>query len=195
MDESNVWAALERGGAVQRGHFAEVDGHADLRLAKYNGLLDPSGAEALACALAEQVGERGATLVVVWEDVEDVVLGYVVGRHLGVPVLRTFNADGLVGHAGPIPPGAKAILVTDIVRDPLAPRAVGALLERSGGSLLGAAALVEGGIEDGPLLASLASLRSHLATPAACPSCRQGEPLEAGAGGWAERSRAPGVRE
>jgi len=93
--------------------------------------------------------------VVVWEDVEDLVLGYVVGRRLGVPVLRTFNADGLVGHAGPLPPGAKAILVTDCVRDQVASRAVGALLERAGGELLGLAALVDSGVAEQPLLASL----------------------------------------
>jgi benzoylformate decarboxylase len=55
MDEAEVWAALERGGAVQRGHFAEAEGHADLRLGKYNGLRDPGGAEQLAVALAERL--------------------------------------------------------------------------------------------------------------------------------------------
>src|SRR5881275_3142805 len=119
MEEADVWAALERGGAVQRGHFAEGAGHTDLRLGKYNGLLDPAGAEALAGALAEPLADSGATLVVVWEDVEDVVLGHVVARRLGVPVLRTFNADGLVGHSGPLPSGVRAILVADSLRDPL----------------------------------------------------------------------------
>jgi adenine/guanine phosphoribosyltransferase-like PRPP-binding protein len=184
MDEAEVWAALERGGAVQRGHFAEVEGHAELRLGKYNGLRDPSGAERLAAALAERLADSGATLVVVWEDVEDIVLGYVVGRRLGVPVLRTFNADGLVGQAGPLPRGASAVLVTDNLRDPLAPRAVRALLERANGSLLGVAALVDSGLGDEPLLASLASLRKHIVAVADCPSCRQGEPLaEAGVRG------------
>src|SRR5205814_1741566 len=96
MEEADVWAALERGGAVQRGHFAESAGHADLRLAKYNGLLDPAGAEALAGALAEP--------------------------------------------------------------------------------------LVDSGVSEGPLLASLASLKNHLADPAACPACRRGEPVIGGRG-------------
>jgi len=183
VDEAEVWAALERGGAVQWGHFAEAEGHADLRLGKYNGLRDPSGAERLAGALAERVADSGAGLVVVWEDVEDTVLGYVVGRRLEVPVLRTFNADGLVGQAGPLPRGAKAILVTDSLRDRLAPRAVRALLERAEGSLLGVAALVDAGLGDEPLLASLVSLRSHIVPPSECPSCRQGEPLAGGAQG------------
>jgi len=177
MDEAEVWSALERGQGVLRGHFAEADRHADLRLSKYNGLLDPRGAEMLASALASKLAGSEATLVVVWEDVEDVVLGHVVGRDLNLPVLRTFNADGLVGHAGPLPQGAKAILVTDTVRSPLAPRAVQALLERSGGSLLGVAALVDGGLPEVRPRVSLVSLQAHRAAPADCPACRRGEPL------------------
>jgi hypothetical protein len=115
----------------------------------------------LAARLAEQLAGCGATLVVVWEDVEDIVLGFVVGRELGVPVLRTFNADGLVGHAGPLPTGARAVLVTDCVRDPVSVRAIRALLERSSGSLLGVAAFADAGLPDVPLLASLVALQGE----------------------------------
>jgi hypothetical protein len=178
VNEAEIWAALERGGGAQRGHFAEGDKHADLRLGKYNGLFDPRGAESLAQALADQLGGYEATLVAVWQDVEDIILGHVLGRHLGAPVLRTFNADGLVGHMGPLPHGAKAVLVTDSVRDRLALRAVQALLERSSGSLVGVAVLVDVGIAETPVVASLMSFRDHLVAPADCPACRRGEPLE-----------------
>jgi adenine/guanine phosphoribosyltransferase-like PRPP-binding protein len=160
MDETEVWAALRRGGATRQERVDEREGVVELRVSKYNGLLDPSGAEALAGALAERVAGSGANLVVVWEDVEDLVLGFVVGRRLGVPVLRTFNADGLVGHAGSLEPGARAILVTDCVRDQVATRAVRALLEQSGGTLLGVAALVDRGGAEDPLLASLVAPRA-----------------------------------
>lgn len=155
MDEAEVWSTLQRGGAARQVRVDEREGRVEQRISKYNGLLDPSGAERLAGALAESLAEQGASLVVVWEDVEDLVLGFVVGRRLGVPVLRTFNADGLVGHAGPLPRGARGILVTDCVRDQVAPRAVRALLESSGGALLGVAALVDSGLAEGPVLASL----------------------------------------
>jgi adenine/guanine phosphoribosyltransferase-like PRPP-binding protein len=161
MNEQDIWAALRRGGATGQERFDEREGRSELRMTKYNALLDPSGAEALVGALADQVAKRGANLVVVWEDVEDLVLGFVVGRRLGVPVLRTYNADGLVGHAGPLPAGARAILVTDCVRDPVATRAVRALLERSGGTLLGAAVLVDSGIAEQPPLASLVGVGSR----------------------------------
>jgi hypothetical protein len=130
MDEAEIWSALERGGAARQVRVDEREGRVEQRISKYNGLLDPSGAERL-------------------------VLGFVVGRRLGVPVLRTFNADGLVGHAGPLPRGARGILVTDCVRDQVAPRAVRALLESSGGTLLGVASLVDSGVAEAPVLASL----------------------------------------
>lgn len=155
MDEREVWAALERGGAVRQASAPESERGEVLRVSKYNGLLDPSGSAALFDALAERLAGHGASLVAVWEDVEDVLLGYVVGRHLGLPVLRTYNADGLVGHSGPMPNGARAILVTDTVRDAVGMRAVRALLDRSDGKLLGVAALVDSGLSEEPLLASL----------------------------------------
>jgi adenine/guanine phosphoribosyltransferase-like PRPP-binding protein len=161
MTEAEIWAALERGGLMRVARAAEGGaGPVDPRLGKYNPLLDPRGAEALAEALAGRLAGQGADLVVVWEDVEDVVLGFAVGRRLDVPVLRTFNADGLVGQSGPLPHGARGLLVTDCLRSPLAPRAVRALLESSQGSLLGVAALVDAGVAEGPLLASLTALPS-----------------------------------
>jgi hypothetical protein len=159
MTEAEIWAALERGGLTRVARATESGAApVDARLGKYNPLLDPRGAEALAGALADRLAAQGTNLVVVWEDVEDVVLGFAVGRKLDVPVLRTFNADGLVGQSGPLPSGARGLLVTDCLRSPLAPRAVRALLESNGGSLLGVAALVDAGLADGPLLASLTAL-------------------------------------
>jgi adenine/guanine phosphoribosyltransferase-like PRPP-binding protein len=162
MDVAEIKAGLERGGAVVRPQVS--DGETRFELTKYNGLLDPRGAETLAGALAEQLDQQSATLVVVWEEIEDIVLGYVVARQLGVPVLRTFNADGLVGQSGPLERNARAVLVTDCARDANGSRAVGALLERAGGTLLGVAALVDAGDANLTPLASLCSLRGDLAS-------------------------------
>src|SRR6266545_1926800 len=108
MEEAEIWKVLRVGGLARD---RAVSG--DPRLPKYNGLLDPRGAESLGSALAERLARGVASVVVVWEDLEDLVLAYLVGRQLGVPVLRTFNADGLVGHNGPLPRGSRALLVTD----------------------------------------------------------------------------------
>ena len=82
-----------------------------------------------------------------------------------MPLNLTFNADGLVGQSGPLERGARAVLVTDCARDANGSRAVGALLERAGGTLLGVAALVDAESANLTPLASLCSLRRDLASP------------------------------
>lgn len=162
MNDDRVWELLRRGGGGPTG--AEAGG--PVRFAKYNGLLDPAGAEDLGGALAAELAGHRVDLVVVWEDVEDAVLGFVVARHLGVPVVRTYNADGLVEHVGPIPSGGRAVLVTDAPRDGAAARAVRALLARRGGELLGVAALLDPPkVGDEPALASLVRIAPDPAAP------------------------------
>jgi hypothetical protein len=178
MEVGEVWQLLEQGGGVRRGHWAAEGGHSPVQLGRYNGLLDPAGAERLGELLAGQLEGRGVTQIAVWEQVEDVVLGFVVARHLGAAVLRTFDADGLVGHVGSLSAEARAVLVIDAVREPRVPRAVQALLDRSGGSLLGVAALIDLDAPDTPLLARLVSARDALVPPATCPACRSGAPLQ-----------------
>lgn len=110
---------------------------------KYNGLADPPGAEELASALARRLAGPRPTAIVVWEDPEDVVLGHVVARELGLSVVRAFDADGLVGQRGVLPEAARVALVSDAVRDPRVVLAVSQLVERAGGRLVATGVLVE----------------------------------------------------
>lgn len=110
---------------------------------KYNGLVDPPGAEELASELARRLGDAGPTAVVIWEDPEDVVLGHVVARELGLTVVRAFDADGLVGQRGALPEASRVALVVDAVRDPRIVLAVSQLVERAGGRLVATGVLVE----------------------------------------------------
>ena len=133
MDDRRTWDALGRGGATAR----------DGDVTKYSGLADPAGAEELGGRLAALAGELSPTVVVVWEDPEDVLLGHIVGRELDLPVVRAYDADGLVGSSAGMPDAARGILVGDAVRDGSAVRAVRALLEQRGGSLAGTVVLIE----------------------------------------------------
>lgn len=132
-DERATWQLLARGGCEPRGRGAS----------KYNGLVDPAGAEELARRLVTLVGDLGPTAILVWEDPEDVLLGHVVGRELSLPVVRAFDADGLVGHSAGLPDRPRAVLVADAVRDATIVRAARALVEQGGGSLAGTVVLVE----------------------------------------------------
>jgi adenine/guanine phosphoribosyltransferase-like PRPP-binding protein len=134
--EAQTWALLGRGGSA-------ADPQLATRPAKYNGLADPDGAEALGRELASRLRDLSPAAVVIWEEPEDVVLGHVIGRELGLPVVRAFDADGLVGHSSGLPESPRAILVTDAVRDGRVVRAAQALAEQRGGSLVGTGVLIE----------------------------------------------------
>jgi adenine/guanine phosphoribosyltransferase-like PRPP-binding protein len=134
--DARTWALLGRGGSA-----TDPDGAADPP--KYSGLADPDGAEELARELAGRVRVLAPAAVVIWEEPEDVVLGHVVGRELGLPVVRAFDADGLVGHSAGLPDAPRVVLVTDAIRDGRVVRAAQALAAQQGGALVGTAVLIE----------------------------------------------------
>ncbi len=140
MDTVEIWSLLRRGGLTD----AEPMKLADrlVGLPKYNGLADPVGAEVLGSELATLLGDLQASVVIVWENVEDVVLGHIIGRQLGVPVIRTYDEEGLAVSAVPIPAGSQGILVSDALRDGQVIKATDALLRRAGGRLVSVAVLV-----------------------------------------------------
>jgi adenine/guanine phosphoribosyltransferase-like PRPP-binding protein len=132
-DERKTWSLLARGGVERRNGGAT----------KYNGLADPIGAEELGRALAAFVRELAPTAILVWEEPEDVLIAHIVGRELSLPAVRAFNAEGLVGHSAGLPQGPRVVLIGDAVRDLTVVRAVRALTEKRGGSLVGTVVLVE----------------------------------------------------
>lgn len=138
MEADQARALIARGGGNE-----EDGGVAEPAIAKYNGMADPAGAEELGRELAARLRQLGPTAVVVWEDAEDVVLGHVVGRELGLPVVRAYDADGLVGTNGRLPEGPRIALVADAVRDARVVRAANALAAQQRGSLVATAVLVE----------------------------------------------------
>jgi adenine/guanine phosphoribosyltransferase-like PRPP-binding protein len=136
VDDARTAELIERGGG---GVSADGPGGGP---PKYNGLADPAGAEDLARALADRLRSLDVTAIVVWEDPEDVVLGHVIGRELGLPVVRAYDADGLIGHSSGMPEHPRVALVTDAVRDQRVVLAARALAERDGGRLVATAVLV-----------------------------------------------------
>lgn len=134
--DARTWELLGRGGSAANSQLAALP-------AKYSGLVDPRGAEELGRELAGRIRPLGPTAIVIWEDPEDVVLGHIVGRELGLPVVRAFDADGLVGHSAGLQGATGLVLVTDAVRDGRVVRAAQALAEQQGGALIGTAVLIE----------------------------------------------------
>lgn len=178
MEEAQGLELVARGGGIRRGHFPTADGHTNLRLDHYNGLIDPAGAQTLGRSLAQRVADLGADVVVVWQDLEDVVLGFVVAAELGRSLVRAYNDDGLVGHAPELGYGRRALLVTDRVRDTRPIQAVGALLDTRGGTLVGVASLLNGIALEGVSTINLFQVAPRTYPVDNCPLCQDEMPLE-----------------
>lgn len=112
---------------------------------KYSGLLDPIGVEELGRRLADAVRPYAANVVVIWEDIEDILLAHVVARELSIGVVRAFDADGLVDVTGSFPSGTRAAILTDVVRYEAPLRAVEELVRQQGGQIVVMAMLVGDG--------------------------------------------------
>ena len=174
MEEAQVWELLEQGGALAVTHDDAGGEHRLRRFERFDPLAAPVAAEQLGNALASRLTDGRYDLVAVWDGVENAVLGYVVGRALGRPVVRIFDAEGLIAASAPIPAGARAVFVTPAVVDAQQPRLVRALLEARDATLGAVAALVDlGESAERPL--ALGRLESY--PPEDCPACRRGEPL------------------
>jgi orotate phosphoribosyltransferase len=178
VDESQLWTLIERGGGARRGHFAEPAGHSEVSVGKYSGLLDPPGVEALGKMLAERLRDVEANTVMVWDNVEDLVLGFVVARELECRLVRVYNDGGLLGCSPEFYPGDRALLVSDRTPEPGIQRAARALMENLKGSLVGTGVLIDAGESEAPSLVALVRLGSRWRSPADCPLCRQGVPIE-----------------
>ncbi len=163
MTSEHAWELLDRGGLTETGSLVATlkqQRLAESQVSKYNGLVDPAGAEELGRALAEKVRSLNPTVILLWEDPEDIVLGHIIGRELGVPVVRSYDADGLVEHIGDLLPSSRVLLLADAFRDLGPIHAMQTLIERQGGIVVGIAVLVE--IELGAMAADGATVVTSL---------------------------------
>lgn len=72
---------------------------------------DPVAVEAIAAALSERVGTSSVGAVIVWERLDDVVLGHVVATKLRAPVAHAFVDEGVIGFDGDFALGGPALIV------------------------------------------------------------------------------------
>jgi len=153
-------------GALLEGHFILSSGlHSSRYLQCARVLMDPKRAERLCAGLAEIVRQRIASPIdlVASPAMGGVVVGYEMGRQLGVPAIFFERVEGkLVLRRGfTIEAGARVLMVEDIVTTGLSSRECIAGIAEEGGRTVGAACLIDrsGGKADlGVPLAALTQL-------------------------------------
>ena len=148
LTHDDVLDEFRAAGALLEGHFILSSGlHSNRYLQCARVLMDPHRAARLCASLAETVKAKvgkGVDLVAS-PAMGGVIVGYEMGRQLGVPAIFFERVDGkLVLRRGfNIARGARVLMVEDIVTTGLSSRECIAGIAEEGGITVGAACLVD----------------------------------------------------
>jgi orotate phosphoribosyltransferase len=155
MSDDEILAEFRAAGALLEGHFILSSG---LRSAKYlqcaRVLMDPARAERLARELASRLPKIIVDQVelVVSPAMGGVIIGHEMGRALGRPAMFVERPQGVfeLRRGFTLNPGAKVLMVEDVVTTGLSSREAIAAVRAAGGTVIGEAALVDrsGGLVD-----------------------------------------------
>jgi orotate phosphoribosyltransferase len=164
MNTDDVLAEFRAAGALLEGHFILSSGRrSPVFLQKMFVFQDPARTERLCKALAAKVTERfGRIDVVVSPAVGGIVPGYETARHLGAKAIFVEREGGefKLRRGFEIAPGARVLMVEDIITTGLSSRECLAAMARHPGEIVGAAVLIDrsaGKADIGVPLVSLAS--------------------------------------
>lgn len=165
MTSEDVINEFRDANALREGHFVLSSGlHSPLFLQKNLVFMNADRCERLCEALAEKiVAQAGSVDVAISPAVGGIIPGYETARHLKVPSMYVERVEGefKLRRGFHIEPGAKVVMVEDIVTTGLSSRECIAAIQALGGEVVAAACIVDrsGGKADvGVPLISLASL-------------------------------------
>lgn len=182
--DEDFLATLRRVGALKDGHFLLSSGrHSDRYIEKFDLLRQPRAAEAACRVIAERFAGAGID-VVVGPTTGGILLAFEVARQLGTTAAYAERDEGtktrVFRRGQTFAPGARVLLVDDILTTGGAVRETLAALAEQPVTVVGIAVLVDrsGGAVafEAPLFA-LATIDVATWAPAECPLCAAGVPL------------------
>jgi orotate phosphoribosyltransferase len=163
MTEDEVLAEFRTADALLEGHFILSSG---LRSPRYlqcaRLLMDPARAERIAQALAERIPDeiRRDIDIVVSPAMGGVIIGHEMGRALARPAIFVERPQGTfeLRRGFRLDPGARVLMVEDVVTTGLSSREAIRAIEEAGGQVIAAASIVDrsgGGVDLGVPYTSL----------------------------------------
>ncbi|MDI3341071.1 MAG: orotate phosphoribosyltransferase [Sphaerobacter sp.] len=185
MTEAEFEELLREVGALKEGHFLLASGrHSDRYVEKFDLLRQPRMTEQACAEFVRQVRDWGVD-VVAGPTTGGILLAFEVARQLGVAAAYAERAgDGSAARefrrGTQFPPGARVLVVDDILTTGGSVRETLAALAREDVQVLGIAVLVDrsgGRVDFGVPLLALARMDIATWEPADCPLCREGVPL------------------
>ena len=145
MTDDEILAEFRAAGALLEGHFILSSG---LRSPRYlqcaRVLMDSARAERLARALAAKLPDVGIDAVVS-PAMGGVIIGHEMGRALGKPAMFVERPDGIFAlrRGFALDSGTRVLMVEDVVTTGLSSREAILAIEAAGGTVVGAASLVD----------------------------------------------------
>jgi len=147
MKTEEVLAVFRDAGAILEGHFVLTSGlHSPIFLQKARVFMHADKTEILCKALAAEIRRtvNGKVDYVVGPAIGGLIPAYETSRHLGVPAIWVEREDGEFRlRRFEIEPGARLVVVEDIVTTGLSIRETVEALEKIGGTVVAAACLID----------------------------------------------------
>ncbi|MCC3860657.1 orotate phosphoribosyltransferase [Pseudemcibacter aquimaris] len=166
MDKDAVLQEFRDAEALLEGHFLLSSGlHSEMYLQCARVMMDPDRGARICAALADKIRKtiEPKIDIVVSPAMGGVVVGYEMGRQLGVNSIFTERVDGEfeLRRGFAIPEGANVLMAEDIVTTGLSSKECIATIERLGGNVVAASCLIDrsnGKVDVGVPLVSLIGL-------------------------------------
>ena len=168
MTQDEVIEEFRQAGALLEGHFLLSSGlHSTAYLQCARVMMDARRGAKLCRALAERITERlGADAIdtVVSPAMGGVVVGYEMGRQLGVPAMFTERIDNVLSlrRGFGLDPGSRVLMAEDIVTTGTSSRECIDYITENGGRVVAASCLIDrsdGEVDLGVPLFALAGLK------------------------------------
>lgn len=178
MTEDEILAEFRAAEALLSGHFLLSSGrHSAHYLQCARVLMDPDRAGRLALALAQMLPRdlRAEIDAVISPAMGGVIIGHEMGRALGKPAMFVERPTGTfeLRRGFSIAPGARILMVEDVVTTGMSSREAIACIEAEGGKVIAAAALVDrsgGSVDLGVPFTSLIAINFPTYAPDEVPA-------------------------
>ena len=148
MTDDEILAEFRAAGALLNGHFRLSSGlHSDTYLQCARVMMHAGRGERLCKALADKLRAQGAGPfdMIASPAMGGVIVGYEMGRQLGVPAMFYERVEGMftLRRGFAMEPGARCLMVEDVVTTGLSSRECIRAITADGGVAVAAAALVD----------------------------------------------------
>lgn len=141
---TDLGALLESSGAILHGHFQLTSGrHSAVYFEKFRVLERPDVLSALCAEIAQKFA--GQVDVVAGPTTGGIIIAFEVGRQMALPSLyvETENGKKTLRRGAQVPPGARILVVDDVLTTGLSVRETITALESRGGQVVGIGVLID----------------------------------------------------